>query len=294
LPALSLAAFFCAAQSRIFQWKSINPDDPSQGNRQRSPHASSNWKLAPLATVAALLVAGQLLAAETVLKPGPGGSASLVNSSLDTSIVLKSYSIIRREPGVELLPAGWDSLHLQGNLFSETSATVDVLSEAAVADGLLFGPGQSRSIGVPFNLRADADGNGTIDLSDFVTWKSHQGQHLEGPGVGDFDSNGVVDLVDFELLLNEMGNSAVYTFAVIIAVPEPGASILLFLGLVPWVTMRRRMYRRSTRLLKYAVRLLPLMAYACAARPELFSWHRREIHEALRREGETLIRRNQE
>ena len=114
----------------------------------------ARWKLVFLTTVAAQLVSAPSLAAEIVLQLGPGGAASLVNSSLDTSILLKSYSITRRDHGVELLPAGWDSFQLQGDLFSETSATADLLSEAAINGGLLFASGQIRSIGIPFNLRS--------------------------------------------------------------------------------------------------------------------------------------------
>jgi hypothetical protein len=192
-----------------------------------------------------MLACAQSFAAEIVLKLGPGGAAALVNSSLDTSIVLKSYSITRRDQGVELWPAGWHSFHLQGELFAETSATVDLLAEATVAAGLLIAPGQSRSIGVPFYLRADADANGAVDLTDFAIWKSHQGQSLQGPSVGDFDLNGVVDLDDFEILVNEMGNSAVYTFAATTAVSEPAGSLLAVGGLGTLILRRKRLRART-------------------------------------------------
>jgi hypothetical protein len=188
--------------------------------------ASARLKSAFLTTLAAVLMSGPTLAAEVVLRHGPGGVASLVNSSLDTSVVLMSYSITGGDQGVDLLPAGWDSFQSQGQSFLETSATVDLLAEAAVTGGLLFAPGQSRSIGVPFNLRADADGDGAIDLADFAIWKQHDGQLLQGPAFGDFDINGIVDLDDFNILSNELGNSAVYTFSATTTVPEPSSLLL--------------------------------------------------------------------
>jgi hypothetical protein len=142
-----------------------------------------------------------------------------------------SYFIARGEGGVEFLPDGWDSLQQQGELFYETSATADLLSETAIADGLLFGPGESRSIGIPFLLRADADGDGAIDLVDFAIWRMYQGQQLTGPAFGDFDYSGLVDHEDFNILLQEMGNSTVYKFDATTAVPEPGALAPLSLGL---------------------------------------------------------------
>ena len=213
---LPLAAFAVTAQAEIGRMKYINLAHAGYGKRLRRVLSLAKFRLNLLATIVALLMSAQSLADEIVLRLGPGGAASLVNSSLGSSIILKSYSITRLDQGVELLPAGWDSFQRQGALFSETSAIADLLSEAAVNDGLLFSAGQSQSIGVPFGLRADADGDGTIDLTDFAIWKTHSGQPLFGPSVGDFD-----------ILLNEFGNSAVYTFDADTTIPEPASALLL-------------------------------------------------------------------
>jgi PEP-CTERM motif-containing protein len=201
-----------------------------------------------LAIWAALGVSSQALAGEIELVLGPGGTASLMNSSLDSPIVLMSYSIARSESGVGLSPTGWNSFQRQGNLFLEASATVDLLSEGAVTDGLLFSAGQSRSIGLPFNLRSDADGNGRIDLTDFAIWKDHQGQSLQGPSFGDFDNSGVVDLDDFDILLTQMGTSAVFTFAATTtAVPEPSTVLFALVGTVGLgLAMCRLVVRRAS------------------------------------------------
>jgi len=67
----------------------------------------------------------------------------------------------------------------------------------------------------------DADGDGDVDLDDFVILKSNWG----GPGgdcsVGDFDANGSVDLDDFIILKNNWGAGAV---------PEPASICLLAFG----------------------------------------------------------------
>ncbi|NLF31884.1 MAG: hypothetical protein GX591_13475, partial [Planctomycetes bacterium] len=54
------------------------------------------------------------------------------------------------------------------------------------------------------SLPGDADGNGHVDLDDFVILKNNFG----GPGTwadGDFDGNGTVDLDDFVILKNNFG-----------------------------------------------------------------------------------------
>jgi hypothetical protein len=183
-----------------------------------------------LATFAILFACGLTPASEIVLTLGPGGAASLANPSLDTAVLLTSYSISRSGGGVELSPA-WGSLQSQGLSFAVTSQTAELLSEATTSGGLLFEPGQSKPIGVPFRLTADVDGNGNIDLSDFGIWKQNRGQSLYGPSAGDLDYNGSVDDVDFEFFLTEMGNSAVYAFSAMTVVPEPSVGGLL--GLWP-------------------------------------------------------------
>jgi hypothetical protein len=120
----------------------------------------------------------------------------------------------------------WDSLQSQGFSFAVQSATADHLSEVALSDGLLIGPGESQPIGLPFLLQADADGNGTVDLSDFSIWKSNRDKLLYGPSAGDFNLNGVVDLDDFDYFLTEMGTAAAYSFAATTVVPEPSGSSL--------------------------------------------------------------------
>lgn len=198
----------------------------------------SLFAIAVVAT-AQVLICVPSLSAEIALQLAPGGAASLINSSLDHSIVLMSYSITRGEGGVALLPQGWDSFQQQGKLFIETSATTDMLSEEAIADGLLFNPGASRSIGIPFLLRSDADGDSRIDLVDFAIWKRHRGQPLTGPAFGDFDYSGIVDLEDFHILVQEIGNSAVFTFDATTAVPEPGAIGTFSIGLAILFAKRR-------------------------------------------------------
>jgi hypothetical protein len=196
---------------------------------------------AVLTALAALVLCSQS-PADIVLRHEPGGGASLVNTSPSTPITLVSYSITRTGIGVDLLPS-WSSLQSQGQPFSVTSATSNLLSETTTAaDGLVFGPGESKSLGIPFRLVSDATGEGVIDLSDFAIWKSHNGQQLYGPRFGDFDYSGIVDMTDCNFFLTEMGNSAIYTFSAT-AIPEPTAFALLGLAFGSEFLFRRRARR---------------------------------------------------
>ncbi len=205
---------------------------------------TASWLRIAVVAAAPILMCVPSLASEIALQHGPGGAASLVNTSVDHPVVLLSYSVTRGEGGVELLPEGWDSFQQQEELFYETSATAELLSEAAIADGLLFGPGQSRSIGIPFLLRSDADGDGRINLVDFAIWKSHRKQTLTGPAFGDFNYSGVVDFEDFHILVQEMGNSAAYAFEAATAVPESCALETFGIGLAILFDRRRSRSRK--------------------------------------------------
>jgi hypothetical protein len=196
-------------------------------------------KLVAPTLVTLLFIVVPPTSADIVLEHGPGGMASLVNTSLTRPVLLTSYSITRSDSGAALVPVDWDSYGSQGLAFTVTSATADQLAESVDNDGLWFDPGEKKPIGGPFLLRADANGDARVDLSDFGQWKQNQGLFLSGPGFGDFDYDGVVDSDDFDFLLSEMGNSAIYTFSATTAVPEPSAMqlIVMLLGLA---AIRRR------------------------------------------------------
>ena len=67
-------------------------------------------------------------------------------------------------------------------------------------------------------LAADFNGDGTVDLSDFVILKDHFNSVGAKPEQGDADGDGVVDLGDFAILKDEFGESN--------AVPEPSGAAL--------------------------------------------------------------------
>jgi len=77
----------------------------------------------------------------------------------------------------------------------------------------------------------DADGDGDVDLDDFVVLKTNWG----GPGgdcsSGDFEGDGDVDLDDFVILKNNWGAGAV---------PEPASMSLLALAAAAGLTKKRR------------------------------------------------------
>ena len=60
----------------------------------------------------------------------------------------------------------------------------------------------------PFRQPGDANGDGTVDLSDFVILRNNFGGETAAFSLGDFNSDGEIDLGDFVILRNNFGNSA--------------------------------------------------------------------------------------
>ena len=53
------------------------------------------------------------------------------------------------------------------------------------------------------SLQGDANGDGRVDLIDYVIWLNHYGQNTQnGPTDGDFNSDGRVDLIDYVIWFN--------------------------------------------------------------------------------------------
>ena len=51
------------------------------------------------------------------------------------------------------------------------------------------------------NSPGDANGDGLVNIADYVIWISHYGQNISGPSNADFDGNGKVDGIDFIIWL---------------------------------------------------------------------------------------------
>ena len=81
----------------------------------------------------------------------------------------------------------------------------------------------------------DADGDGTVQFSDFVILANNFG----GAGnytQGDFDKDGTIQFADFVILANNFGQ----VFAATAAVPEPTSRLLLLGAALPLLLGRRR------------------------------------------------------
>ena len=98
----------------------------------------------------------------------------------------------------------------------------------------------------------DANLDGKVDTSDFVTLGLHFGQTTNSWGLGDFNYDGVVNALDFNAIATNFG-SAVIPDAPLDGsplggspvglgslVPEPGSLSLLALGAATLTARRRR------------------------------------------------------
>jgi beta-glucanase (GH16 family) len=78
--------------------------------------------------------------------------------------------------------------------------------------------------------RADSDGDGDVDGSDFLLWQQKLGkQDPDGPSDGDFNYDGVVDRLDLELLESQRGagvNDAATERGAAAGIPEPHSAML--------------------------------------------------------------------
>lgn len=83
----------------------------------------------------------------------------------------------------------------------------------------------------------DADLDGTVSFTDFVTLADHFNQP-GGWGQGDFSGNMRIDFPDFAMLAEHFGQGSRSMAAA--AVPEPSSCVLALAGLCAIVTRRRR------------------------------------------------------
>lgn len=90
--------------------------------------------------------------------------------------------------------------------------------------------GNRMILNVVPGLAGDYNGNGLVDMADYVAWR----HSLDQTGVdlaADGDSNGVVDSADYEFWRSRYGNSLSGRAANAAAVPEPAPVTVLFAAL---------------------------------------------------------------
>ena len=95
-------------------------------------------------------------------------------------------------------------------------------------------------------IQGDADRDGTVGFSDFVTLAANLGQEGDW-SQGDFDCDGQSTFQDFLLLALNFGDSAGTTNSEATSVPEPGGTLLLMVGAV---ALLRRLAARNTSCLR--------------------------------------------
>lgn len=85
-----------------------------------------------------------------------------------------------------------------------------------------------RIVSVSGILDGDANRDGTVDGTDFLTWQQNAGRSGDWSD-GDFNGNGFVDSADLALWQAEYGNSTPLSAA--LAVPEPTSLVICLTGL---------------------------------------------------------------
>lgn len=113
-----------------------------------------------------------------------------------------------------------------------------VVDAADLAEWLVIGGANNpnETGGNPF-LAADANLDGTVDVSDFNIWNGAKFTSDPSFCSGDFNSDGSVDVSDFNIW-----NGLKFTSSNdgVAAVPEPGSFGIMLLGLLGMVSRRRR------------------------------------------------------
>jgi hypothetical protein len=105
--------------------------------------------------------------------------------------------------------------------FQRGSYEVFSISATAASVGLLVG---------------DIDGNGHVAFQDFLILSANFGSTMATAGEGDLDGDGQIAFSDFLMLSTNFGKST----ASVASVPEPTCRILIMVGTLSFVWLRRR------------------------------------------------------
>jgi hypothetical protein len=126
-----------------------------------------------------------------------------------------------------------------GQVFTSVPATNTSLGNVALATAITT---VVRTNAV--TTSADYNHNGTVDAADYIVWRKTSGQAAVPPGSGaDGNADGTVNQLDYELWRahfgNPMGAGAGGNLSTT-TVPEPAAALLVAIGALLAVPLRRR------------------------------------------------------
>ncbi|WP_197526760.1 PQQ-dependent sugar dehydrogenase [Botrimarina colliarenosi] len=195
------------------------------------------------------------------------GEAILVNAS-EFSVAIDGYSILSASGTLRPSDGEWSSLADQGEAgWDEASPDAFSLSELAPEGAVTLAAGESYHLGtlftlggaqdltleflqanaavsesgvVRFALRGDYNQDGVVDAADYTVWRDSvvaQDGAADGSGPNGVP-DGVVDQFDYDLWRTHYGASLADVAT--LAVPEPGALLLMTLASIRTCPRRRR------------------------------------------------------
>jgi uncharacterized protein YjbI with pentapeptide repeats len=188
--------------------------------------------------------------------------------------------VVRDYEGPWYDPARVIPINVDQHFAMAPGGTLRMMFEADAWDSTIF-----FAPGIPVAL------GGTLELmfADDVNPATQLGRTFDL-----FDWTGVTPTGKFDVVSPyRWDTSKLYSIGDVrlLGVPEPRPLVTVGVCVLAIVSMRRSRPSMMGRVIQVVRRLFPLVAYSCAIRPDILSWHSGAIHEVLRDEAEAIMGR---